>query len=479
MGAKNLSEFGNAIRAELYCDDTVHAPTQMDRAIAKTEALLGRLIPKKNIVETTITIDRAAETFAIGSSAGVTAYKPIKYDSETITSKPVGTTYTRGTHYTINYMTGVITEITGMDDTDYLITYKQDEQRLDVSSLIAANAIKITRIEYPVGEQPPAYLGSFDIIEDFLILHKDDLLTEDKHLRIYYDSLWTAATASTDGEYPTHLDDAIIVGAAGQCLIFKAEEYVIAAVTELELVNAAADSMATPLSRINEKLSLVAALVTAETGSAGAALAKVAQYLETNVDGNGGGVDNAQVILARITDEATTLRTRIDSLLSKSNDYIFGDTEPSALKYLESGDAKIATLNVSDRVAEKYADYARTTIQLFTGLVAESIVRLDNLRTYIEEAQAWMRMGDTFLAESAQRLGQANTLIAEAAQRIGEVNAWAVQADRYTVTSRQYMDIAGRYLASGRSKINEFYAMLGFRPEIQHTRAAAGQPTQY
>ena len=447
MGAKNLSEFGNAIRAELYCDDTVHAPTQMDRAIAKTEALLGRLIPKKNIVETTITIDRTAEVLAISSNTGTTTYKPVKYDSEAITNA-TGTAMVRDTNYTINYMTGVITEIGALlpDAADYAITYEQDEQRLDISSLIAANAIRITRIEYPVGDQPPTYLG-FDIIEDFLILHKDDLLIEDKHLRIYYDSLWTAATASTDGEYPTHLDDAIIVGAAGQCLIFKAEEYVQSAVAELLLANAAVDSMATPLADINT------------------ALDKVAEYLETNETGDG-GIDNAKEILSDITDEAATLRTRIDAILSKSNDFLFSaDTDPSAKYYLTQGDGYIPTVNVAERVGEKFADYSRACIQLFNGLVTESTVRLDVLRSYIEESAAWRAMGETF--------------VAEAIQRINEANAWAAQADRYALTSDRYMDIAGRYLASGQAKINEFFAMLGFKPEIQHGRAASSQATQY
>lgn len=445
MGAHNLSEYGNDIRYELADPDGVHSANVIDRSVAKMESLLARLIPKKNVAEARIIIDRTAEALVINSETGTSTYKPIKYDSESITTSG-GTAMVRGTDYNINYMTGVVTKFdtgSAMSDGTYVFTYKQDPMRLDISSLVT-NPIKITRIEYPVGNQPPTYLASFDLIEDYIIFHKDTTLTEGKFIRIYYDSKWTGATASTDGEYPSHLDDAIILGAAGQCLLTKAEEYVIDAVAELLLVNAAADSMATPLSRINE------------------ALSKVKIYLTDNSN------DDAEDVLANITDDIAQLRTRIDAILSKSNEFLFntGDTtDPSAKYYLVTGDGTITTVNVADRVPEKYADYARTSMQIFSGLVAEANTRVAVLRTYIEEAGGWGDIGDAF--------------IREAGQRIGEVNAWAIQADKYRATSQEYLNIAGRYLASGQSKINEFYVLLGAKPELQHAQASASQATLY
>jgi len=52
--------------------------------------------------------------------------------------------------------------------------------------------------------------------------------------------------AST-GEYPENLSDPVTIGACGQALLLKAEKYVQAAITEIGLANAAADTMATPL----------------------------------------------------------------------------------------------------------------------------------------------------------------------------------------------------------------------------------------
>ena len=294
-----------------------------------------------------------------------------------------------------------------------------------------------------MGDIPPTYLSSYDLIEDYIILHKDTTLTEDKHLRIYYDTPWTKAVDSTAGEYPGHLADAIVIGAMGFCLIIKAEKYVQSSITELELVNAAADSMATPLADIND------------------ALDKVALYLETNDT-----TDNAKDVLANITDDAAELRTAIETALDEStNLLVHASTDPSAKYYLTQGDDKIITVNVADRVAEKYADYARASIQIYNSLIAEATVRLSNLRSYMEEAAGWTEMGDTF--------------IKEATQRIAEVNGWAIQADRYRATSQEYLNIAGRYLASGQAKINEFYLMLGFKHELQHVSASTAQATRY
>ena len=441
--AMTLAQFKTNIRLGLSDSATFWSDAEIARAVERTEYLLDRLIPKKAIVETTITIDRDGETLNIASSAATTTYKPVKYSSETITRS--GTTYVRDTDYTINYMTGAITEIGSQmpDQSDYAITYKQDTQRLDVSSLISTNAIKITRVEYPVGDIPPTFLASYDLIEDYIILHKDTTLTEDKHLRIHYDTPWTKAVSGTAGEYPGHLADAIVIGAMGFCLIIKAEKYVQSSITELELVNTAADSMATPLADIND------------------ALDKVALYLETNDT-----TDNAKDVLANITDDAAELRTAIETALDEStNLLVHASTDPSAKYYLTQGDDKIITVNVADRVAEKYADYARASIQIYNSLIAEATVRLSNLRSYMEEAAGWTEMGDTF--------------IKEATQRIAEVNGWAIQADRYRATSQEYLNIAGGYLASGQAKINEFYVMLGFKPELQHVSASTAQATRY
>ncbi len=449
MGASTLGTFRSNIRVALAdTSETFWTSTELDRGTERAERLLSRLIPKKNIVETTITVAVTGETLTIASNTGTIANLPVKYSSETITNPDGTTVEVRDTDYTINYMTGVVTEIGALlADGAYTIAYSVDPKRLDTSTLVT-DPVKITRIEYPIGNQPPTYLGSYDVIEDYIILHGDTILTAGRHLRIYYDSQWRLATQTVEGEYPSHLDEAIVLGSTGYALLTKAEKYVQQSITELELVNAAADSMGTPLADINT------------------ALDKVATYLETNETTGSADDANSRAILELVKDNIADLRTAIETALDEAaNLLVHASTDPSAKYYLTQGDATIPTLNVADNVPENYANYARTSIQIYNSLVAEANIRLSNLRSIIEEAAGWTELGDTF--------------IKEATQRIAEANAWAVQADRYRATSQEYLNIAGRYLASGQSKINEFYALLGVKPELQHTQSSASQATRY
>lgn len=473
------------IRLLLADGSTFWSDAELDYAITRAEFFLARALPKKNVVETTISINEEDEELTISSSAGTTSYKPVKYDSETITSADGGTTYVRDTNYTINYMTGAITEITGMDDGSYLITYKRDPMRLDISSLVS-NPIAVTRIEYPAGQQPPTYLANFDWIEDFIIFHGDDVLTEERHIRIYYNSMWTAATADAAGEYPGHLADVVITGACGFALLMKAEKYLQSAITEVGLVNSAADSMATPLSDINTALDKIATHITA----AGTAADKISTYLETNDT-----TDCAKDVLANITDDIANLRTAIQTAQAAANTYLDEvDTTDlgqatygaEALLKVPVDSSLINKLTVGERVPQTYKELSTGWVTIATArlnaalaFVEEANSRIANIRTYVEEAMGWVTIANGFRDETVQRIAMANAFVSEATQRVAEVYAWATQADRYMSTYEAYMNIAGRYLASGQSKVNEFFVMIGIKPEVQHTRGASSQPTQY
>jgi len=582
----NLTEMIVEIRLEIQeAVESVFLDTELTRAVQKSVSLMSRLIPKRAVVEATLDRDIVNAALTIASSTGTLGYKPVKVDSIVITGEVLDT------DYTINYMTGVVTEVGALlADGAYVANYDLDPLMLDIATILPEeNYIRVERVEYPAGDDPPTYV-KFEVFGEMLrIIERDVVLTSDKHIRIIYLKPWTAPTASVaaslttaltgtnndlvftartggvvgngititytdpgtthtlsvvvtgkdivitlgyaagaiistaaniktlidadsdavvlvsvanagsndgtglvtamaktaltggsdtgvDGDYPEHLDNAVIIGSVGQALIFKAEKYVQSAVGEILLVNAAADSMATPLADINAALDL--AVKTAAGGAllaVTAALDKVGTYLETN-DAGAGGVDNAKDVLANITDDIADLRTAIETALDASADLLVHvSVNPSAKYYLTQGDDKIITVNDAERVAEKYADYARAAIQIYNGLVAEATVRLSNLRSIIEEAQAWMRMGDSFTAEAAQRLGVVNAYLNEAAQRVAEVNAWAVQADRYVVTSREYLQIAGRYLASGQAKVNEMIVSLGFKPEYYMTKLSSEQ----
>lgn len=465
------TELETTLRTELSDLGTFWSNTELDRAVAKAESLLSRAIPKKAVKEITITHEVASATFVVASSTGTTTYHPIEPESEVL-KNAAGTTMVRDTNYTIDYLTGVITEVGALlpDAVNYTISYHKDPQKIDLGSLLT-NPLKVTRIEYPVGDKPPTYLANWDIIDGMINLGKDTSLATGEHLRIFYDAMWTAATESVAGDYPTNLADVLLIGAAGQALLIKAEKYVQQAVTECGLVNTAADSMSTPLGDINIALDKVATNITL----AGTALDKVTTYMATN-----GTSDNAAEVLANVTDDAAELRTAIETALDKAATYLTStSTEPAAHKYLTDGDAYITTVNVADQVAQKYSDYARAAVQIYNGLIAEATVRLENIKSYVAESDEWVKIANGFVEEATQRIAAANAFNTEASQRIAEVQAWGIQADKYTTTTREYLNIAGRYLASGQAKLNEFYTMLGVKAEIQQVRTSGVQNPNY
>lgn len=472
----------------------------------QSKTLLGKRI-FKYVSSVELELDSgsgAGDTASVGTGNAyqvpiALANKGIKWDSEAVTNAAGTTTYTRDTDYRIDYANGTLTYVSGGSmaaATAYLISYDLDPYILDIGTLLPKeDYIKIERIEYPVGQNPPTYI-TYETFGDILqIKGKDVSFSEDEHLRIQYLKPWTAPSSMSRGDYPEHLDNAVIIGSVGQALIFKAEKYTQQAVTEIALANASADSMATPLADINVALDKItthvaeadSALdkVATHVGQTSTALDKVTTYLETN-----GTTDNAKDVLSNITDDIAELRTAIETALDLFSTYATNaTTPPSAHDYLVDGDDFINTSNAGQNVAENYIKFAEASIQIYNSLIAQASVRLNNLKSYIDEANGWVKMGETFILEGGQRnnmalayvqeaeqrLGMAGAFINEAIQRVNEVNAWSLQADKYVATSNQYLNIAGRYLASGQAKINEMIVMLGVKAEFNFYKSSSEQ----
>jgi len=266
------AEMLGALRIELQdTTEAIYTPDELIRATEKCISLMSRLIPKRDVVETTIVRAIAAETLAIASDTGTLAYKPIKVGSLTITGK------TLDTDYRVNYLTGVVTEIgTNLPNADYAAKYDLDPHMLDISSLLS-DYIRIERYEYPAGNTPPTLITG-DVFGDFIAFRGDVTLTEDRHLRIVYLRRWIAPTPTAAGDYPSNLDDTVIIGSAGQALIFKAEKYVQEARTLLTTAQTTLGDMDTPLTNAATALGKVAAEVAAGKShlTSGAALINTA-----------------------------------------------------------------------------------------------------------------------------------------------------------------------------------------------------------
>jgi len=267
-----LSQMITALRIELQDRDTdslFHSKDDLARAIDKSVALMSRLIPKRTMVETSIGGAITGETLTISSNTGTLAYKPVKVDSLSIEGK------TLHTDYTVNYLTGVVTEVgSGLPDTDYTVSYELDPRIINLSSLVP-DYIKIERVEYPAGQDPPTN-PTFDLIGDYLLVRGNKVtLAEDKQLRVIYLAEWTPPDDNGEGDFPNHLNNAVVIGSAGQALIFKAEKYVKEAVDVLTTITPPTAPTAPTLSFTDVGTALIA-VGTRITAGAG--------YLTTGTD---------------------------------------------------------------------------------------------------------------------------------------------------------------------------------------------------
>jgi hypothetical protein len=441
------SDFRTAIRYELSDTGTFWSDAELNAAVSKTEGLLSRLIPKKAVKEFTITHEVTAETLVVASSTATCASFPIEYQTEILTNTGGTVTYVRDTDYTINYLTGVVTEIAALlPDASYKISYHKDPQRYPFTTTTLPNLIKPTRIEYPVGNKPASYLVSFDWVDNCLILNGDNALgTTAKHMRVYYDSMWTGSS-SADADYPLSLYKACIVGASGNALIYKAEKYVQSAIIAISTLTA--------------PTAPTAYIISAPTPPSPGASVIAPTLLELSF---------------------TATETALTAIATKVT---------AAIAYLTSGAALVNTLTVGDNVAQIYGQYGAVGMDGAGHITNEALARLKQIEASIANYSANVQAYNIKVQDNAQ-INNANLAKIQQSidiQKIGYEN-YKTQVEAYEASVAKYaqqvqdretavrnnLDIAGRFLASGQAKINEFYSLCGAKPELQQYRSGVSQ----
>lgn len=424
-----LTEMITAMEVEL-ASTTVWSDTEHARAVQKTVNLMSRLVPKRSVLEGIIKGEISSETLTIATSHGHTTYKPIKKGSVSITGE------TEDTDYTVDYQTGTITEIGSLlADGAYTITYEVDNQQFDLSQISLTDYIKIESIEYPVGQTPKS-MPTFDVIAGFIVLRGNTVFTEDDHIRITYLEKWTAPVAATAGDYPSHLDDIIIIGAVGQDLIYRAEQYTQLAFTTISTITVpTAYSFAKPAS---------VALPTAPTAP------------------------------TLVTPSFTATETALTAI---------GTDIAAAIAYLTTGTAYIITIQDAENVAGIYGEYGNIAMGGVPSRVNEAIARLKQIEAsisnYASQVTAYGSAVNAYANNISGQIGNfgasVNAENAGIANYNIQVQSYVAQVNMQEAKIRNYLDIAGRYLASGQSKINEFLAAFGVKPEFIVQRAMSEQ----
>jgi hypothetical protein len=418
------------------------------------------------------------------------ANKPIKPESETVKSSDESTTYTRDSDYTMDWARGRIAVKSGGSmaaGTSYKIDYDKSKISIDLSSL--PDFISFNRAIYPAKQIPQSYVP-VNLFGDILTIEGEagesqTNMFEENHIIIEYHARHTPPSDDAPGSYRDFLDETILLAASGYALIIKSLQQEHQAVTDLA-------SMRTALSNIS-----------AIHNSVSAALDKVATYLETNTEGTSPAVDmNAKALIDEIREQDADLRAAINTALDAANTYIdnvasdltnaenvWSDEErhltnkdgtvvaEDAEDFITTGKGKINTINVGENVPELYRRYAETEIALSRTwaqkradfldeagrrtaaaaiYIQEAAQRLSNLRSYLEQANAYMRMAEDFISEARSRLVEIDSYLSEAAQYASAANTDLAIADRFRAEGMLRLEEARRIWRDPTQYVGDF-----------------------
>lgn len=345
----------------------------------------------------------------------------------------------RGIFKTVSLMSRLLPRRTLTDIVLATAMFINTDRLIDISTVLP-DYIKIERIEYPIDQNPPEY-PTYDLLgSGYIRFRKSLTLTDGATMRIEYQTKWTPPTLSASGDYPTHLDDFVTIGAAGQSLIFKAEKYVAeAALAFSDLTAPSAYTFVKPTSPVLPDLPTPPISPTLDFTDITTSLGKIDNELESG---------------------------------TRSSD-----------KYLETGEPLINSNTRGDSVGQTFKLFADVKVAMGRTYLDEAIARIQTIQSTLTKYSA------DVTSYGSQVNGYANKVSALVGlfksqgdnENIGasvyasQVNAFVALVNGQQAKAAGLLDVAGRYLASGQAKINEFLAALGIKPEAYYQRSASAQ----
>ncbi len=399
MGTKTLTQHIDDIRKDLAVwllwdtdPDADWTDEDIERAINRAYSDLSRFLPRELFYEVTLNFSVSNESFTTAAHGTYVnlANKPISKATPEVVKNVAGTTtYKRDTDYTMDYINGRITTISGGSmavSTAYIVTYTKSKIAIDLSSL---SPIRVDRVEYP-GHEVPQKSMHFSTWGDILFVESNENTQENMsdayHIVIYYHSMHTVPELESVGTCPAVLEDTINLAAEAYCLFNKSSYAELAAFSDLKHAREALENLAGLHSAAEEALDKVSTNVT----ESDTALDKVSTYAAaavtaldaidakitsaTNALGNLAalhtlvGTDltsGGTALAAAVTDlnNMSTPLAAIATALAKVDTYLAGNSESTKALL-----AQIATDVASLRTAIATAvDAAKTALGLVTS----------------------------------------------------------------------------------------------------------------
>jgi hypothetical protein len=328
---------------------------------------------------------------------------------------------------------------------------------LDINSILPPTGlIKIERIEYPIDQTPVTY-PTFDTIDRYIMFRSDLSMAVGDQFRIFYLKPWTPPTSLIIGDYPEHLDDALIIGASGQVLIFKAQKYTQEALTVVT------DSITTLKAIVSITPITAPTITTGLLDTADAELDLASTAFHDAQDATADGIDT--IVPYAVTDVGLA---RGYAVLGSG--------------YLATGSALANIATRGDRPAAVYADYGAAEAAIASAIERCASAWASVLGSYVNAGSQYNAAGMGHVNAAAQWVAIVGELLKKYGLQL-EGNNQLLQQQARTIDiagklethAKQYLEIAGRYLASGQAKINEFLASMGVKPEFSTTRASSEQ----
>uniref|UniRef100_A0A6M3IGH0 Uncharacterized protein n=1 Tax=viral metagenome TaxID=1070528 RepID=A0A6M3IGH0_9ZZZZ len=365
-----------------------------------------------------------------GSADGVyvqLAHKPVRLGTVTVTGK------TLDTDYEMDYYNGQIAMKSGgamVVSTAYAIAYTRSRIDIDLSTIID-DIIKVERIEYPAGEVPqrfdtPEVWGNILTVTGGIDSQHD--MSDEEHLVIRYLAPHSAPSTQSSGSYPSHMDTVVELAASAYALFMKSLQYEHAAASSLTLLGTTLDYLGTAGASKTYIYKLI-----------DDALAKVITYMETGATCAKSPLTIITTKIAVLRDAVETAVGAMETALGKVNTIDLDAATPdSATTVLKKYEDLINTVTNGADVGKLGAEYSRGWAEIAIARVQQSIAfgqeaasRLDDLRTYIEEAGGWTRIAETFIVEAQTHIAEANTIMAEATQHSNTAQANMLLADKF------------------------------------------------
>ena len=304
------------------------------------------------------------------------AYKPIKPDSDVVTSSPAGTSYTRNTDYEMDYANGRIrVKASGSmaAASDYLVSYTKSRIDIDLGSLpgyLCVNNVMNNSTAVPQETMSYELWGKILTIKGNGVNSQEDLSAGD-NITVKYYAMHSVPKTWAGGSYPAHIENTIILATEANALFMMATKYEHQAVTDIAYVDTALDKVITELASADTQLTAAAAV----------------------------WADEVKHIL---TDEGL----------------------PNMEDFIEAGDAYVNALGNTADPAENNRKYAETAYLMARAWEQKRTDILTAAARYLDKSSVWIGEGQARMASVAQYLELATRFQEEGNERRSE--AWLV-----------------------------------------------------